>query len=364
MPRTPTNVTTSSSLEGWSIDAHLGVVASHVVAGTGMFSDFAAGFSDLFGGRSGTYQNQLSSLYQEAIAGLYLKAERLGGNWIVGLSVDIDEISGKGMQMFMVTAIGTAVRATRNRITAGAVAQISGGATAEEVTTAVRRRQLEQRAIAGTIFFDEETWNFVIQHGMVEVSPAVMRWIARQWKLTSGVVEKPEWERYLAFFRSLPADLASQTLYGALAAGEDGAEPGMKMIRDLGLMDLSHVAELLREGQALARRYAVQTLAADQANYCAGDLEHFDEVITLLQTAFPASPHVVETRGMLGGRKEKWACSVCGEAGNSMEASRCGACHRDVQGFYERELTPAAATRMLTEKRDALVELLAAGHTA
>src|SRR3954468_24915147 len=110
-------VTTTSNIEGWRVEAHLGVVASHVVAGTGIGSDFLAGFSDLFGGRSGAYQNQLASLYAEAIDQLHRKAQRLGGNWIVGLHVDIDEVSGKGMQMFMVTAMGTAVRAARETST-------------------------------------------------------------------------------------------------------------------------------------------------------------------------------------------------------------------------------------------------------
>src|SRR3954466_6920292 len=120
-------VTTTSGIEGWRVEAHLGVVASHVVAGTGMGSDILAGFSDLFGGRSGAYQNQLASLYAEAVDQLHKKAQRLGGNWIVGLPVGIDEVSGKGMQIFMVTARGTAVSAARERSAASPTTSISTG---------------------------------------------------------------------------------------------------------------------------------------------------------------------------------------------------------------------------------------------
>lgn len=73
--KSSTQVTTTTSVDGWKVV--LRVVASHVVAGTGFGSDFLAGFSDLFGGRSGAYRNQLASIYAEAIDQLHQKAQRL-----------------------------------------------------------------------------------------------------------------------------------------------------------------------------------------------------------------------------------------------------------------------------------------------
>src|SRR5204862_5385939 len=74
-----------------------------------LFSDFLASFADVFGGRSQTYQKQLSSLYNESIERLKIAAFEIGANCIIGLHVDLDEISGKGKSMFMITALGTAV---------------------------------------------------------------------------------------------------------------------------------------------------------------------------------------------------------------------------------------------------------------
>ena len=59
-------ITTDNPSEG-KIIKHLQPVTSHVVAGTNLFSDFFAGMSDFFGGRSGSYKKQLSSIYSEAI---------------------------------------------------------------------------------------------------------------------------------------------------------------------------------------------------------------------------------------------------------------------------------------------------------
>lgn len=76
----------------------------HIVAGSGVLSDWLVSWSDVFGGRSGSYQNQLRSLSD-------MRAHDRRANWVIGLTVDKDEISGQGGQLFKVTAMGTAVRA-------------------------------------------------------------------------------------------------------------------------------------------------------------------------------------------------------------------------------------------------------------
>src|SRR4051794_2790016 len=102
-------VITTSSVDGLKIKRYLKPVSAHIVAGTNLFNDFVASVSDVFGGRSQTYQKQLTSLYNEAIERIKYAAYEIGANCIVGLSIDMDEISGKGKSMFMLTAIGTAV---------------------------------------------------------------------------------------------------------------------------------------------------------------------------------------------------------------------------------------------------------------
>ena len=101
-------VTTTSTIDGMLIKQYIKPISAHVVAGTNFFSDFFASFSDVFGGRSNTYQRQLSSIYTESIEILKQSAYQIGANCILGLKVDLDEISGKGKSMFMITATGTA----------------------------------------------------------------------------------------------------------------------------------------------------------------------------------------------------------------------------------------------------------------
>ncbi|WP_167858941.1 YbjQ family protein [Paenibacillus cymbidii] len=105
-------ITTTSIVDGIDIERYHGVVSARVVAATNIFSDIMADFSDVFGGKSVTYQKQLKSIYDEAIVLLSEEAAKLGANLVLGLKVDHNEISGRNKQMFFVTATGTAATAS------------------------------------------------------------------------------------------------------------------------------------------------------------------------------------------------------------------------------------------------------------
>jgi uncharacterized protein YbjQ (UPF0145 family) len=102
-------VSTTPSLDGCEILKYLKPITAHIVIGTNVFSDFIASWTDFLGGQSETYQKKLSESYQLALNEIKSKAFQIGANAVVGLHIDLDEISGKGKSMFMITASGTAV---------------------------------------------------------------------------------------------------------------------------------------------------------------------------------------------------------------------------------------------------------------
>lgn len=73
-------ITTTSSIEGYTIEEYLGILTTHFVAGTGLFSDIAASFSDAFGGNSKSYKKQLLNIENQAISNLKDHASRRGAN--------------------------------------------------------------------------------------------------------------------------------------------------------------------------------------------------------------------------------------------------------------------------------------------
>lgn len=101
-------ITTTPTIEGRRITSYQGIVFGEVVAGVDFIKDFAAGISNFFGGRSGSYEGELIRAREEAISEMSNRAESLGANAIVGVDVDY-EVLGQGNNMLMVTVSGTAV---------------------------------------------------------------------------------------------------------------------------------------------------------------------------------------------------------------------------------------------------------------
>lgn len=80
--------TTTSSLEGWTIDEYLGTVATHAVLGTGLLTDFLAGLTDLFGVQSGAYRAKLTELEDYVIEQLTDSARSRRANAVIGVRAE------------------------------------------------------------------------------------------------------------------------------------------------------------------------------------------------------------------------------------------------------------------------------------
>ena len=72
-------VTTTPSIEGRNIVEYKGVVYGEVVAGVNFIKDFTASLSNFFGGRSGTYEDELIKARANAMAEMESRAAALGG---------------------------------------------------------------------------------------------------------------------------------------------------------------------------------------------------------------------------------------------------------------------------------------------
>lgn len=102
-------VTTTPSVEGRRITEYKGVVFGEVIAGVNFVKDLVAGLSNFFGGRSGTYEEELINARQQALDEMEQRAAQLGADAVVGVDIDY-EVLGADNGMLMVTASGTAVR--------------------------------------------------------------------------------------------------------------------------------------------------------------------------------------------------------------------------------------------------------------
>jgi uncharacterized protein YbjQ (UPF0145 family) len=100
---------TTPILDGIRIKEYKDIVIERNVRAVNIIRDFFTSFRDIFGGRSGSYQDVMKSMQDEVIAEAKEEARRLGANAIVGFSLDYDNVGSKSKSLVMVCAKGTAV---------------------------------------------------------------------------------------------------------------------------------------------------------------------------------------------------------------------------------------------------------------
>lgn len=102
-------ITTTNTIEGRPIREYLGIVNGEVIIGINLIKDFAAGLTNIFGGRSGSYENELVEARAKALDEIRERATQMGADAVVGVDLDF-EVLGQGGSMMMIVATGTAVK--------------------------------------------------------------------------------------------------------------------------------------------------------------------------------------------------------------------------------------------------------------
>ncbi|MEN4042486.1 MAG: YbjQ family protein [Anaerolineaceae bacterium] len=100
-------ISTTPSIEGKRIVRYLGVVSGETILGANVFRDMMAGITDIIGGRSSAYEQELRRAKETAINEMVQQAQQLGANAIIGVDLDYETIRES---MLMVAVSGTAVQ--------------------------------------------------------------------------------------------------------------------------------------------------------------------------------------------------------------------------------------------------------------
>ena len=108
-------VTSTNSIDGHKINQYLGIVSGKAVMGVSFIQDFFAEFRDIWGGRSKGLQREFSKGEDLAIREAKVECALKGGNALVGMRIDYENIEGKGKQMIVVIATGTAVKISEKK---------------------------------------------------------------------------------------------------------------------------------------------------------------------------------------------------------------------------------------------------------
>jgi uncharacterized protein YbjQ (UPF0145 family) len=217
-------VTTTSSVDGLKVERYLKPVSAHIVAGTNLFSDFFGGLTDVFGGRSQTYQKQLTSLYAEAIERIKFAAYEIGANCIVGLNIDMDEISGKGKSMFMLTAIGTAVILEKNNIDKSTLPQSDEkfeNVGVDRINSLRKKKAIIEKATSGNLVLSDEIWSLITSNQVDEIFPYLLKKFSEELVFENPEATSNFYKLLLGYFDALPENKKIDLLYSDIKKEEN-----------------------------------------------------------------------------------------------------------------------------------------------
>ncbi|TAL46717.1 MAG: YbjQ family protein [Chitinophagaceae bacterium] len=354
-------VITTSSVDGLKIKKYLKPVSAHIVAGTNLFSDFLGGLTDVFGGRSQSYQKQLISLYNEAIGRIKLAAHEIGANCVIGLKIDMDEISGKGKSMFMLSAIGTAVILEKEESEKSHLPKSDEkleNVDVDRINNLRKKRAIISRANSEELNLNNEVWSFITSNQVDELFPYIMKKFLQAF---AGDKNDPEtsvrfYKQLIGYIDALPENKKLDILYNRIKI-EENEEINAKLsdtIRVLNLFEFSRCMELIQSNNFKTQKRGMQIVTYDKPFYNKQDLKDFQFIREYVQSTFVERGKRTTKKQLLSSKeKDVWICE-CGKT-NDID-SYCSACKKDIYGFATTEISPPKVLANLEEKISLIAE--------
>lgn len=347
-------VVTTSSLEGVKVLKYIKPVSAHVVAGTNLFNDFFGGLSDVFGGRSKTYQKQLSSLYKEAINNLKNTAFDSGANAILGLKVDLDEISGKNKSMFMITAVGTAVVIEDlSLINTVKISDLGAEHVSLDSMLILKRKlSLIEQANNMSLSLDDDIWSFITVNQVVEVYPFLIEKFESHLQYYESAPEssKQFYKNLLVYFDAQDDSTKSNILYSIIRDTNNVKLVGFisNLIDELNLFNYDLCMELLNSDDFTVKKRGVLVSSFNKSSYSVKDKSDLESIKNFLENNFPErGTHSSKKQLLSSKEKDVWICE-CNKVNDI--GQYCVGCKQDIYGFKENEVKPDKVISIIQQK--------------
>lgn len=320
-------ITTTNTIQGGTIIQYLDLISTHVVIGANFFSDLKASFTDFFGGRSGTYQKKLKEIYNAALSEMQREAACMGANAVVGLKIDFDEISGKGVSMFMVSAVGTAVKVEYSHSEIDRKDLPSQSVSCDDLQLQVDKTIIIDNINAGKKP-SEATWDYLFRNPINDIFSELLDFYIKSCAKSPTELFGRDvllLERFPTYCGLIDQEIAENFLYLHL---QRDIKHLSGIIIECKLMSPTQILKLIEEDQIPC---AIACLSADKEYYTKDDLAQMRHIADRLE-ALPAQGEVKDVKGMMSTKKRY----VCPNGHKSdPETVFCPECGMNTQGLTE-----------------------------
>lgn len=341
-------ITTTNSIENGEIEKYFGVVSTNVVIGTNVFSDFAASFTDFFGGTSETYQRKLDIIYKNGIDALSQKASILGANCIVGLSVDFDEISGKGKSMFMISVIGTAAKVIVKRQIEESSIISNSIISAEQLTSEYLKRDLIARVEAGGLPTAED-WNFLSSYPVNELAPLLLNRYLGLTSMSTSEKEDLLRKNFSYYLSRLNREIATKLMSDNIGQNRKDIA---QLIKEQNLFDTDLVINEIEKGKLST---AVSLLDANKDSYTNDDLLAMKRIISLFDN-IPDKGKIEVVKGVFSKGEEKYICPCGHKNPTSQDFCQEYGCDLNIKGLTQYQMKRIDAFKLKVQSLEALLK--------
>lgn len=341
-------ITTTSTIEGHEIIKYVKPITAHIVIGTNVFSDIMASWTDFLGGQSETYQKKLSESYQLALKDIKSNAFQLGANAVVGLSIDLDEISGKGKSMFMITASGTAVLINSKTSDFKSQGDVKNTIIAkEDMSIYLQKKNIKYKIETNTLILDNNLWQFITDSRYFEIAEDIIKVTIKGYDNSNNQVEYLN--KLKSYLYALPEDEIKELLYRIYLEGKYKnyiIDLVFDVIQHLGIFDSTLLTKEL-ENLVPERKYRIlKLITVAKQFYTKDDIQEFRKIQKLIKDKFPITVEFTTKKRLLSDKEDSiWICSC--KSKNDLNLINCQSCGSDKYGFKQNSIGPVQANDYL-----------------
>lgn len=348
-------ITTTSTIEGWSIQKYLGIVTYQLVIGANIFHDVFASFRDIFGGNAKAYQKDLQNMEEIALENLKKKASFLGANIIIGLRLDFDEVSGGGKTMFMLSASGTAVMGKSEKDET--IEEQNKLITYDTLNFEINRERFREKVFTSSFSIQINNDIEKLLEYKIDAVEKVMNYIDKD---ISCLDENKDLinEYFLNVNKeSIDEYLKSESF---LLIKNKTFKKLLDILEIVNWFDYDVIFTLLKSDNQIAHNRALYLLGNFENDfYSKDDIQKLAQLIELLSKTFKNYPILQISKGMFGKEKDMWKCMNCGTM-NPKESNTCtdAGCSANIYGIPFNKINPEGLIISLKMKSLKLKQLL------